>query len=995
MKRTGLILIVLLLVSCISNKNTVRIKEFHPLWDTVRVLSNPGKGWYHHLLDNGISKYKIRNDSIFFSFPGMDHLYLRLAWSYLEPEEGIFNWQVIDTIIDKYVPLGYGISFRITSKETGKFPGSVNQEVAGVQYATPFWVVKAGAGGSVAERNGTKSWVPDWDDPVYLKKLDAFHKAFAERYDGKPWLRYVDIGSIGEWGEGHTSFSTKVPPSVEEVKANMDIFLKHYKKSQLVCTDDLIYYGKNEEDVKSILSYALGNGISLRDDSPLVDWYVQNYPDTWSVSHPWFYDPLYLSSPVVFELQHYGTVKKDGNWLGPDGSDTIPRFRKSGARIMRRAIETMHATYIGYHGYAEEWLADNPVLTKELANLCGYWYFPVTITYPKKLLTGLNTIEMEWINKGVAPAYNSFAIIFRFTSATDGQVFDVVVEDSGNRNWLPGKIQKERYDIELPSALKKGEYFMKFILMEINNDVKNEVKVGLKESLIDGDGFALIGKITLLLASGCRKPAETGLWQIFESSIENRKIYSNPFADVSLNVIYTRPDGSKIEFPGFYAGNSLWKIRLMPDQAGRWKYRAVFSDKSKRMRGSFMCNESDVPGMVTLYEDNPIWFGYTSGKPLLLRSFQVGDRFFADTSNFITGEVWSDIHRSRFLNWLQANRYNMISAASHYLNRNSEGRGKGWNTPDLWDENAQLPVPAEYEKMEKVLNELAARKIIVFPFSGFLGRNADYPSDPVKRELYLTYTISRLASYWNVVFNTGGPEPTLPHSPYLSREEIIQTGMAIKELNKNNHLITVHTPTGDSEFRDEPWLDFITLQGPKTTNRKELYEGLLRNHTKKKGLYAQETLWPGNKYHPAYTNSDIRKNTIVATMAAAMINFADMNGDSSSGFSGSLDTEKANDEIHKIYNNTLDFFESVDYYKMSPMNEIADNGYCLALPGKEYLVYLEEGGMVNLEVEQGEYKVTWVNASNPKEIIDGGLTTDGKGFTSPRHGVDWFLRLVK
>ena len=66
----------------------------------------------------------------------------------------------------------------------------------------------------------------------------------------------MDIGSIGEWGEGHTSFSTKIPPTVEEVKANMDVFLKNYRKSQLVCTDDLLYYGKKEADVKILLDYA-------------------------------------------------------------------------------------------------------------------------------------------------------------------------------------------------------------------------------------------------------------------------------------------------------------------------------------------------------------------------------------------------------------------------------------------------------------------------------------------------------------------------------------------------------------------------------------------------------------------------------------------------------------------------------------------------------------------------------------------------------------------
>jgi hypothetical protein len=497
MKQTILFLVLSLLTSCISNKDVISTKDFSLVQDSLRVLKNPDKGWYHHLLDNGIDKYKIRDDSLFRSFPGMDHIYLRLAWSYLEPEEGKFNWQVIDTIIERYVPLGYGISFRISSKETGKYPGTVNQEVDGIQYATPFWVKRAGAKGTVAEIWNTKSWVPDWDDPVYLKKLDAFHKAFAERYDGKPWLRYVDIGSIGEWGEGHTSFSTKVPPSVEEVKSNLDIFLKNYKKSQLICTDDLIYYGKSEHDIKTLLDYAISSGISLRDDSPLVDWYIQNNLATWSVSHPHFYDPLYLSKPIVFELQHYGMVKNDGNWLGPDGSDTIPRFKHSGAEIMRKAIETMHATYIGYHGYAEEWLADNPRLTKELANICGYWYFPVSAGVSKVMKKGDNIIVMKWINKGVAPAYENYSIVFRLENTINNEVIESEIENAGNKEWIPDSIVEENYKIFLPDNTPSGKYILKFKLVKKSLTSPKMIDIGLTKDCFDKDGFVEIGKTRL------------------------------------------------------------------------------------------------------------------------------------------------------------------------------------------------------------------------------------------------------------------------------------------------------------------------------------------------------------------------------------------------------------------------------------------------------------------------------------------------------------------
>ena len=486
---------LLLFSGCSTHKEI----SFTDNLDTVRVLKNPHKGWYHHLLDNGINKYAIKDDSVFASFPEMDHLYLRLCWSYLEPQEGKFDWHYIDEVVEKYVPKGYKISFRISCSETGKYPDAVGEEFNGVQYATPSWVEKAGAKGTIVDRGKgrNKSWVPKWDDPVFLEKLDQFHKAFAARYDGQPWVSYVDIGSIGDWGEGDTGSSTKISPTVSEVKANIDVFIKNYKKSKLVCNDDLLSSGENEADVETLFDYAVVNGLSLRDDSPMVDWYIKRYLNTWTLSDPHFFDPFYLQEPIVFELQHYGTVKRDGNWLGKNGADKIVKYGYSGAEIMRNAIKTMHATYIGYHGYAEEWLADNPDLTKELANLCGYWYFPVSATLPKFLNRGENEISIVWLNKGVAPAYNAFNLILRLESENPKKSFDILPVNSGNKNWLPGISKTEKYRIEIPSKANKGSYIMKFRLTEQIGENSQPIQIGVKESVIDAKGFVEMGKVQL------------------------------------------------------------------------------------------------------------------------------------------------------------------------------------------------------------------------------------------------------------------------------------------------------------------------------------------------------------------------------------------------------------------------------------------------------------------------------------------------------------------
>ena len=94
------------------------------------------------------------------------------------------------------------------------------------------------------------------------------------RYDGKPWVEYIDIGSIGEWGEGHTAFSGWEDIPVEVVKKHIDIYKRCYKHSVLIISDDFI--GQRDTDDGAdyeIYQYCLENGIGFRDDSANVAWY--------------------------------------------------------------------------------------------------------------------------------------------------------------------------------------------------------------------------------------------------------------------------------------------------------------------------------------------------------------------------------------------------------------------------------------------------------------------------------------------------------------------------------------------------------------------------------------------------------------------------------------------------------------------------------------------------------------------------------------------------
>ena len=488
---------------------------------------------------------------------------------------------------------------------------------------------------------------------------------------------------------------------------------------------------------------------------------------------------------------------------------------------------------------------------------------------------------------------------------------------------------------------------------------------------------------------------EVGRWNRFEAALVNSGKYANPYTDVTLDVACEGPDGETVEFWGFYDGNETWRFRFMPDKVGTWRYEASFSDGSVGRKGTFECVESDVPGLIKAYNENPIWFAYGGEKPVVIRSLHVGDRLFADANNPVTGETWSVAQREVFLDWAREQGYNMLSVASCLLNRDGRGRGEGWNTPDLWDAERQRPNPREYRRAERVLDDLARRHIMVYPFAGFFGRDSDFPKDRRKQDLYIRYTLARLGAYWNLLLMVGGPEPLIKGKPYLSADDIHRLGRKIESLDVFDHLLSVHNPTGDDAFKEADWTSYGVLQGPKTVRRRRLSRGLLDNHHQARPLYAQETLWPGNIHHPKYSLEDVRKNAYVMMMSAAAINFGDMSGNSSSGFSGTLDLDRKVQPRHDAIEQVWDFFEDIPFHRMKPRPDLVDRGYCLAREGKQYLVYLERSHSVNLKLTGGPYKATWINAQDTFDQRDAGLTDSGQNLTPPRGADDWLLHLTR
>lgn len=349
--------------------------------DTGGALVNPGMGWTLHYYSNIIANYGSRLEpaDTLDDWPGLSTIYLRVPWSFLEPEEGQFNWSLFDTPAQRWIAKGKRIAIRVSCCESW------------LRHATPKWVHDAGAKGIDFEfgkgpKPGGPLWEPDYLDPVFLKKLESFLAAMARRYDCNPDVAFIDVGSFGMWGEGHTGFGSRLndEQTLAVVKCHIDLHVRLFPRTLLCISDDVAGSSKPGAHLPAT-DYALSKGVTLRDDSILV----QPPPKSWY--HAELAGAFWPTLPVILEHEHYGPSKNKKAW-DPE--------------LLVKSVEDYRASYMSIHWWPRELLAENKGAVARINRRIGYRIQLRKITLPSEIRLGEPfEIETSWANAGVAPCY--------------------------------------------------------------------------------------------------------------------------------------------------------------------------------------------------------------------------------------------------------------------------------------------------------------------------------------------------------------------------------------------------------------------------------------------------------------------------------------------------------------------------------------------------------------------------------------------------------------
>lgn len=138
-------------------------------------------------------------------------LYMDITWAELEPVEGQFAWDAIDA--ENQVARWQAEGKHMVLRFVCDIPGNSRH------MDIPEWLYeKTGHAGKWYDTAFGKGFAPDYSNEQFLAAHKKAVKAFGEHYGRSDLVSYVELGSLGHWGEWHVAYHIASAAAVKNCK---------------------------------------------------------------------------------------------------------------------------------------------------------------------------------------------------------------------------------------------------------------------------------------------------------------------------------------------------------------------------------------------------------------------------------------------------------------------------------------------------------------------------------------------------------------------------------------------------------------------------------------------------------------------------------------------------------------------------------------------------------------------------------------------------------
>jgi hypothetical protein len=497
----------------------------------------------------------------------------------------------------------------------------------------------------------------------------------------------------------------------------------------------------------------------------------------------------------------------------------------------------------------------------------------------------------------------------------------------------------------------------------------------------------------LALAASGLVPAGSAIdvprWQPQDFAFKTQVKVPNPF-QVAFDAEAKGPDGKSVALPGFFDGDGTWKVRVSPTVEGAWS--VVTRSDVKELDGqtaAFTCVKNASPnahGVLRVDKEHPHHFTFEDGTRFFMQGYEY-DWLWAlnmDQPGVPTVEKSLDI--------LVRHGFNHVILNS-YAHDTSWCKGKSspddygpsllypWEGSNEQSDHSRMNL-AYWQHYDRVIAALNDRGLQAHMLIKVYNKQVKWPAPASAEEkLFLRWLVARYAAYPNIIWD-------FSKEAHNEKDLAYKQGVLkyFREADPYHHLVTVHD---DDKANDSGAYDELTDFRADQQHGK-FHETILRQRARRAwpvaNVESDYECGPGGLNDKTYGKAMTPEQTLSTAWEIQM----------AGGYVAYYYTYTAWDVVRPLdvppgyayFKHFGDFWRATEYWKLEPSDKLVSSGWCLAQPGREYVVFQHQAQPFTVKITgaKSPLKAEWFNPHTGRRTDAGSVANGAASLTPPP---DW------
>ncbi len=369
-------------------------------------------------------------------------VYADLTWRDFEPQEGIFDFSSFETRnqFQRWRAEGKRVVFRFVLDKPGHEK----------HLDIPDWLFdKIDGDGDFYDHGYGEGFSPNYANPMLISSHQKAIQALGEHYGRDGFIAYIELGSLGHWGEWHIKSNTNIRPLPLEAIRNQ--YVEHYLQA----------FPSTHVLMRRPFNIAANNGLGLYNDmtgdlkatNTWLGWIVNGgeYSQT---------DELFALSPM-----------RDGWQTAPVGGEQTHSVDDEEMYLenLDQTIDLLrasHTTFIGPGGAYD--ILEGGLLQSgvdRVVAVVGYRLFVKQLQLPRWVHYGNHLrLKLHFSNNGIEPMYYAWPV-FIYLISENGEIHSQYNLGLDVSKILPGELVQVSFDLPI-DQLENGKYTLGIAVLD-------------------------------------------------------------------------------------------------------------------------------------------------------------------------------------------------------------------------------------------------------------------------------------------------------------------------------------------------------------------------------------------------------------------------------------------------------------------------------------------------------------------------------------------------